>query len=128
MLKRKKISKDADILLSVKGHERGHERGHDARKVPLISCRFVTHWCPRARALKVRNIQPLVDLKLNLFRMEASATIMSNLPQLPPGFKLVRETRRQRNQLVKSIKILLVGAGIWEKWGRSARDASELLI
>lgn len=56
-----------------------------------------------------------MDLKLNLFRMESSATIMSNLLQLPPWFKLVHETRRQRNQLVKSIKILLVGAGIWEK-------------
>lgn len=88
----------------------------DARGVPLISCRCVIHSCPRARALKVSNIQPLVDLKLNLFKMKSSATIMSKpSPAASSEFKLAHETQRQRHQLVKSIKILLVGAGIWEK-------------
>lgn len=65
------------------------------------------------RVLKVRNI---VDLKLNLFRMESSSVIMSEpSPSASSKFKLGHEMQRQRNRLVKSIKILLVGSGIWEK-------------
>lgn len=65
------------------------------------------------RVIKVRNI---VDLKLNLFRMESSSAIMSKpSPSASFKFKLGHEMQRQSNQLVKSIKILLVGSGIWEK-------------